>query len=63
MQRYLDALLPRPVATSSLLAALFFVASLTPSLVPRDTAVQAILSGICRASTILTGADNRDGRF
>jgi len=55
MQRYLDALMPRPVATSLVLAALFFGASLTPSLVPRDTAVQAILSGTSLAAGYAVG--------
>lgn len=50
MQKYLGAVLPRPVIPALPFATLFFVASLTPSLVPRDTAVQAILSGISLAA-------------
>ena len=37
---------PKPVLPAMALGALFFIASLTPSLVPRDTAVQAVLSGL-----------------
>lgn len=55
MQKYLDALLPRPVTPALPLATLFFVASLTPSLVPRDTAVQAILSGFSLAAGYAVG--------
>ena len=55
MQRYLDALLPRPVTPALPLATLFFIASLTPSLVPRDTAVQAMLSGISLAAGYAVG--------
>lgn len=55
MQKYLDAMLPRPVTSSLLVAGLFFVASLTPSLVPRDTAVQAILSGVSLAAGYAIG--------
>jgi uncharacterized membrane protein len=50
MQKYLGAVLPRPVMPALPFATLFFIASLTPSLVPRDTAVQAMLSGISLAA-------------
>ncbi len=46
MQKTLTALLPKPVLPAVPVAALFFIASLTPSLVPRDTLVQALLSGV-----------------
>ncbi len=55
MQKYLDSLLPRAITLALLLATLFFVASLTPSLVPRDTAVQAVLSGISLAAGYAVG--------
>lgn len=46
----LARLLPRRSLPGLLLAALFFVASLTPSLVPRGTAIQGILSGVSLAA-------------
>ncbi|MGY6697277.1 MAG: alpha/beta hydrolase [Roseinatronobacter sp.] len=55
MHRYLIAILPRPSATAMSLATLFFVVSLTPSLVPRDTAVQALLSGVSLSAGYAVG--------
>jgi uncharacterized membrane protein len=50
MQEHLTRVLPHPVLPAWPIATLFFVVSLTPSLVPRDTEVQAILSGISLAA-------------
>lgn len=50
MHGYLSRVLSRPVLPAWPIATLFFVASLTPSLVPRDTEVQAILSGFSLAA-------------
>ena len=55
MKKYFSAILPRLLTPTMPLATLFFVASLTPSLVPRDTAVQAILSGISLAAGYAVG--------
>ncbi|WP_296478598.1 alpha/beta-hydrolase family protein [Roseinatronobacter sp.] len=41
--------LPKPTLPALILATLFFVVSLTPGLVPRDTPAQAILSGVSLA--------------
>ncbi len=48
-------LLPQPLVIAVPLASLFFAMSLTPSLVPRDTAVQAILSGFSLAAGYAVG--------
>ena len=45
--RLLRTLLARPGTTALVFATLFFAASLTPSLTPRVTAAQAVLSGLC----------------
>jgi uncharacterized membrane protein len=42
-------------ATGTLLALLFFAASLTPSLMPRSYLVQGLLSGICAATGYVIG--------
>ena len=55
MQKYLTTVLPHPVAPAIPLATLFFIASLTPSLVPRDTLVQAVLSGFSVAAGYAVG--------
>ncbi len=55
MQKYLLTVLPRPVTPAIPLATLFFIASLTPSLVPRDTYVQAVLSGFSIAAGYAVG--------
>ncbi len=44
------AWLPQPRVPALALATLFFIASLTPGLVPRDTMVQAVLSGVSLAA-------------
>lgn len=46
MNKALIAATPKPILPALPIAALFFIASLTPSLVPRDTLVQAVLSGV-----------------
>ncbi|MGY6411630.1 MAG: alpha/beta hydrolase [Alkalilacustris sp.] len=46
---------PRPVLPAMILGAVFAIASLTPSLVPRDTAVQAVLSGLSLAAGYAIG--------
>ncbi len=50
MHGHLTRVLPRTVLPAWPVATLFFVASLTPSLVPRDTEVQAVLSGFSLAA-------------
>ncbi|MCC5955331.1 MAG: alpha/beta-hydrolase family protein [Natronohydrobacter sp.] len=55
MQRVLSALLPKAILPALPIAALFFVASLTPSLVPRDTLVQALLSGVALSAGYAVG--------
>ena len=55
MQHLLTALLPRPVMAALPLATLFFIMSLTPSLVPRETEVQAVLSGFSLAAGYAVG--------
>lgn len=55
MKKFLNAALPRPVVPALPLAALFFTASLTPSLVPRETVVQAVLSGAALAAAYAIG--------
>lgn len=45
-----SGLFPRLCGTGLVLGALFFFASLTPSLTPRATAAQAALSGLCLAA-------------
>jgi uncharacterized membrane protein len=53
--RGLLAWLPRPSLPALALATLFFVVSLTPSLVPRDTVAQAVLSGVSLAAGHASG--------
>ncbi len=48
--RHALAWMPRPSLPALALGTLFFTASLTPSLVPRDTWVQAVLSGVSLAA-------------
>ncbi|MBE0414686.1 alpha/beta-hydrolase N-terminal domain-containing protein, partial [Yoonia sp.] len=55
MLKTLHAVLPRPVLPAMPLAAVFFAASLAPSLVPRDTGVQAVLSGASLAAGYALG--------
>jgi uncharacterized membrane protein len=45
MRRYLTTLLPRPTLPAMVLGTFFLGVSLTPSLVPREAGVQAVLSG------------------
>ena len=45
-QRHAVASLPKPTLPALLLGTVFFVFSLTPSLVPRETVAQAVLSGV-----------------
>lgn len=49
------AWLPKFSLPTLILATLFFVVSLTPSLVPRDTLVQAVLSGVSLAAGHASG--------
>lgn len=55
MHKALTAILPKPVLPALPIAALFFIASLTPSLVPRETLVQALLSGVSLAVAYAVG--------
>ncbi|WFE75004.1 alpha/beta-hydrolase family protein [Roseinatronobacter sp. S2] len=48
--RYVVAWLPYASLPALILGTLFFMVSLTPSLVPRDTMVQAVLSGVSLAA-------------
>ncbi len=48
--RHAFAWLPQPSLPALILGTLFFMASLTPSLVPRETWVQALLSGVSLAA-------------
>ncbi|MGL4414899.1 alpha/beta hydrolase [Roseinatronobacter monicus] len=47
--------LPKPSLPALALGTLFFMASLTPSLVPRETLVQAVLSGVSLAAGYAIG--------
>ena len=47
---FLQRLFPRFTNTGLVFGALFFLASLTPSMAPRATAIQAVLSGLCLAA-------------
>lgn len=49
------ALVPQLRVPALILGTLFFIASLTPSLVPRDTIVQAVLSGVSLAAGYAIG--------
>ncbi len=55
MHRFFGAVLPRLITPALPFATLFFAVSLTPSLVPRDTAVQAVLSGFSLAAGYAVG--------
>ncbi len=48
-------LLPHPRLPAMFLGTVFFIASLTPSLVPRETLVQAVLSGVSLAAGYAIG--------
>ena len=50
LARLRRALLAAPANTGLVVATLFFAASLTPSLTPRITIAQAVLSGLCLAA-------------
>lgn len=50
LRSFLDCLRPRLCNTGLVFGTLFFLASLTPSLTPRATAAQAVLSGLCLAA-------------
>ncbi len=52
---WLRLLLPIPSIPATILGSLFFVASLAPSLVPRDTVMQIILSGFSVAAGYAIG--------
>ncbi|MCC5964755.1 MAG: alpha/beta-hydrolase family protein [Natronohydrobacter sp.] len=55
MHKFVTALFPKPVLPAVPIAALFFIVSLTPSLVPRDTLVQALLSGVALSAGYAVG--------